>query len=315
NWRPKADNLRELASELNLGLDSFVFIDDNPLECAQVRASCPEVLVLQLPAGDAIPQFLANIWAFDKQKVTEEDRKRTAFYREDRDRELFRQQASTLESFLAGLQLEVNISPLAPAELARVSQLTQRTNQFNCTTVRRSEDEIQKACTAGELECLTVCVRDRFGDYGLVGAMMYRAGNGCLTVDTFLLSCRVLGRGVEHRMLRHVGEIARGKQLSRVDVQFIPTKKNAPALSFLDNVAGGFKEDSGESFWFRIPTEYAASLSEVQTMATADAAANAVREQQQHSPAKPLGAARSEVFQEIATALTDGTALLKAIRQ
>jgi FkbH-like protein len=176
NWRPKADNLRELASELQLGLDSFIFLDDNPLECERVKSSSPEVLTLQLPhKSEEIPQFLRNVWAFDKQQITEEDRKRTTFYRQNRERDRFRQDAPTLEGFLAGLQLKIDIDPLTPEQLPRVSQLTQRTNQFNCTTLRRTEDQIRQPWKTGELECFTVSVSDRFGDYGLVGTMMFRA--------------------------------------------------------------------------------------------------------------------------------------------
>jgi amino acid adenylation domain-containing protein/FkbH-like protein len=316
NWQSKAANLRELASELHLGLDSFVFIDDNPLECAQVRAACPEVLTLQLPAsGDAIPQFLRNIWALDKQKITEEDRKRTAFYRENRERDRFRQEAPTLEKFLAGLELKINISPLTPGQLPRVAQLTQRTNQFNCTTLRRSEDQIRQLSTSGELECLTVSVSDRFGDYGLVGAMMYRATPDALSVDTFLLSCRVLGRGVEHNMLRRLGEVARARGISRVDVKFVPSKKNSPALSFLEGVAAQFKAAVADGFCFRMPAEYAAGLSESQVLATAQAAAEAVARQEQMTSAKPVATTASDVMQEIATRLADVESIVHAIRE
>jgi len=146
NWKSKADNLRELASELQLGLDSFVFIDDSPIECEQVKAHCPEILVLQLPnSPEQIPRFLENVWAFDKQETTEEDRKRTAFYRENQERDRFRQESPSLETFLAQLQLRVDIAAVTPEQCPRVAQLTQRTNQFNCTTIRRTDGAIQRA--------------------------------------------------------------------------------------------------------------------------------------------------------------------------
>ncbi len=316
NWQPKAENLGELASELRLGLDSFIFIDDNPLECERVKASLPEVLTLQLPdSPEAIPQFLSNVWTFDKQKFTEEDRKRTAFYRENRQRDCFRQEAPTLESFLAGLKLNIHISPMTAEQLPRVAQLTHRTNQFNSTTLRRSEVQIRQSSNAGELECLTVTVSDRFGDYGLVGTMMYRAIRDALEVDAFLLSCRALGRGVEHSMLRKLGEVAQSRGLPRVDVQFIPSKKNIPALSFLEGVAARFKETAASSYWFRIPAEYAANFSESQALATSQLAANAVRHQEQAARAKPVPAARSELIQEIATQLADVPSIARAIRE
>ncbi|HWH57599.1 MAG TPA: amino acid adenylation domain-containing protein [Terriglobales bacterium] len=315
NWNPKPGNLRELADELQLGLDSFIFIDDNPLECGQVKAAYPQVLTLSLPAlADAIPQFLANMWAFDKVGITEEDRKRAEFYRQNRERDEFQQQAPSLANFLAGLELKIDISPLSAEQLSRAAQLTQRTNQFNCTTIRRTEDEMRKLSTSGEREWLTVTVSDRFGEYGLVGLLGYAAASDALKVDTFLLSCRVLGRGVEHRMLRKLGQIAQARSLARVDVQFIPSKKNAPALTFLEAVAPTCKQADGSDFVFRIPAPHAAEISESQILATAQAAAEAVKEQQ--STAKPVVAApaRSQLIQEIASRFANAGAIVEAIR-
>ncbi len=314
NWRPKPENIRELASELQVGLDSFIFIDDSPLECEQVKSGCPEVLTLQLPDhSKKIPQFLDNIWAFDKQKVTQEDRKRTAFYRENLERDRFKQEAPTLQSFLDGLQLKIEIIPLTSEQVPRVSQLTQRTNQFNCTTLRRSEEQILQEWSSGALHCLTVTVSDRFGDYGLVGAMMYRVASDGLAVDTFLLSCRVLGRGVEHNMLRKLGEIASASGAQRVDVQFIPSKKNSPAWSFLEAMAGDFKVPAENGYWFRVPAEYAVALSESRVAASSQAASDSVREQEQ-SQSKSATLAPSDTMQDIATNFGDAEAIMRAIR-
>ncbi|MEM7591563.1 MAG: FkbM family methyltransferase, partial [Cyanobacteria bacterium P01_A01_bin.83] len=188
NWQAKSENIKSLAQELNLGLDSFIFIDDNPLECAEVKANCPQVLTLQLPEPiDKIPNFLDHIWAFDHLQNTAEDKQRTALYQENVKRESFRHQTITFTDFLAGLNLEVNIAPMSFQQLARVAQLTQRTNQFNFTTIRRSESEVQQLLDSG-IECLTVEVSDRFGDYGLVGAILFGGSDKVLKIDTFLLS-------------------------------------------------------------------------------------------------------------------------------
>src|SRR5205085_10664663 len=137
NWNSKSENLKALADELQLGLDSFILIDDSPLECAEVQAHCPEVLALQLPAEpEHIRPFLEHVWAFDYLKVTEEDKQRTALYRQNTQRERVRKEALTFEDFLAGLALEIQIAEPEPDQFARVSQLTQRTNQFNATTIR-----------------------------------------------------------------------------------------------------------------------------------------------------------------------------------
>lgn len=260
NWLPKSENIKSLAKELNLGLDSFIFIDDNPVECAEVQANCPQVLTLQLPVESDIPKFLKHVWAFDHLKVTEEDKKRTALYQENVKREQFRHSAASLEQFLEGLCLEIDISEMSPHQLPRVSQLTQRTNQFNFTTIRRSESEIQQLIQSN-FEILTVSVRDRFGDYGLVGVIIFKTDSQILKVDTFLLSCRALGRGVEHKMLAKLGKIAEERHLTHIELYYNPTKKNQPALNFLESVAASFKQPTAEGLCFCLPREVAAQVS------------------------------------------------------
>jgi amino acid adenylation domain-containing protein/FkbH-like protein len=267
NWLPKSENLKSLARELDLGLDSFVFVDDNPVECAEVRAGCPEVMVLPLPGDDgAIPRTLEHFWAFDRLRTTAEDRERTALYRQAAERERHRRSAASFEEFLAGLGLAIDVSSMAPEQLARVAQLTQRTNQFNASTVRRAETEIRRLLDDGALECRVVEVQDRFGDYGLVGVALFAAREDALLVDTFLLSCRVLGRGVEHRVLAVLGEEAAERGLGRVDVLASPTAKNRPAFDFLRSVAGVFEDGSV----FRIPVDVARAASFVPSVAAGE---------------------------------------------
>jgi FkbH-like protein len=261
NWQSKADNLKALAQELNLGLDSFIFIDDNPVECAEVQANCPEVLTLQLPERpEDMPQFLHHVWAFDRLKVTQEDKQRTELYKQNVQREQLRTSSLTLESFLESLNLDVQISEPTPEQFARVAQLTQRTNQFNVTTIRRSESEIQQLCQSGQLICRIVEVKDRFGDYGLVGLMLFTQAEQELAVDTFLLSCRTLGRGVEHRMLAQLGAIAIEDGCTHVVIPYHPTQKNEPALNFLHGVGATYQHPDGEGFRFSFPTQVAAAL-------------------------------------------------------
>lgn len=236
NWQPKSENLHSLASELNLGLDSFIFVDDDPAVCAEVRANCPEVLTLHLPQEPGeIPKFLEHVWAFDYLEITSEDQERTSLYRVNAERDRLRTQSQNLGDFLSGLCLEITVSPLTPELLARASQLTQRTNQFNFTTIRRSELEIKQLCEAGS-ECLVVNVVDRFGDYGCVGVMIFHTQNNALEVDTFLLSCRALGRGVEHRMLAHLGALAQDRNIEHLNLGFFETKKNRPAFEFISRL-------------------------------------------------------------------------------
>jgi FkbH-like protein len=235
NWLPKSENLRSLAAELNLGLDSFVFVDDSPLECAEVEASCPEVLSLGLPADGDFRSFLGAVWPLDLLDVTAEDAQRTELYRQNLERDRHQRSSASLADFLASLELRIQIERPREDQLARAAQLTQRTNQFNFTTRRRTEAELAALLAAGR-ECRVVEVRDRFGDCGLVGLMIYGVDGGDLVVDTFLLSCRVLARGVEHAMVRALGEAARERGLQRVRLPFFPTPKNLPAARFLKSL-------------------------------------------------------------------------------
>lgn len=261
NWDAKSDSLRELAAELELGLDSFIFVDDNPEEGAEVEAGLPEILTIPLPdRAEEIPHFLKHIWAFDHLRITEEDRKRTALYAQRIERRRLEKQASSLAEFIASLNLEIRIDTMSPEQLPRVAQLTRRTNQMNLTTIRRSENEIRTLLHSGQAECLTVDVSDRFGSYGLTGVVIFKPGADAIRVDTFLLSCRVLGRGVEHRVLSRLGEIAQERGLGRVDLPFIPTQRNRPALLFLESVGAERRSETAEGLLFRFPAEDASRI-------------------------------------------------------
>ncbi len=242
NWQPKAANIAAMASELNLGADSFVFIDDNPVECAQVRAALPQVLTVELPRPDRMNSFLRHFWAFDRLNVTSEDRQRTQMYRQNADRQRYEGSATSIDDFLAGLNLDISVASPFDDEWPRVSQLTQRTNQFNFTTVRRNESDVRKLSTEG-LEVRRVRLKDRFGDYGIVGIMIFGPGDGALRVDSFMLSCRALGKGVEHAMVRHLGERAVELGLPEVRLPYRRTAKNEPARAFADNLANVSKTD------------------------------------------------------------------------
>jgi len=253
NWAPKSENLRSLAEEFNVGLDSLVLLDDNPAECAEVRANCPGALVLRLPADSASwPHFLDHVWAFDHLGVTAEDRRRTQMMQEGGQRAECREQASSLKDFIEGLCLEVTVFEPAPDQMGRLSQLTLRTNQFNFTTVRRSESDLRGFLEADGGRCLAVRVRDRFGDYGMVGLLLFQSAGERCRVDTFLLSCRVLGRGVEHQVLAELGRRALREGRKWVDLIFLPTDRNQPAGDFIRSVGAEFMRplEGGEAFPF-----------------------------------------------------------------
>jgi FkbH-like protein len=310
NWSPKSENLRDLAAELGLGLDAFVFLDDSLVECAEVRANCPEVLTLQLPAGSAeAAALLRHVWAFDRWKVTDEDRQRGELYRQNVERERTRRDAPSMTEFLAGLALEIDVAAPEPADVGRVAQLTFRTNQFNFTTVRRSEAEVQALLQAGEMSCLKVHVRDRFGDYGLVGVMLFGPKDGALLVDTFLLSCRVLQRGVEHRMLARLGEIARERGLGRVDAPLTVTAKNLPAQQFLRSIGEEWLEPREGGFIVRLPADQAAALTYQPAGAPAPPPAETAGEERRPKATAPAFSGQNAVIESIARDLSTAAAI------
>lgn len=260
NWRPKAENLMSLARELRLDLDSFIFIDDDRVACAEVEAICPEVLTIQLPKSSAIPKYLSHVWALDVAGCSREDARRTELYRQDLARERLRRESLNLEEFFATLKLDIQVRAMAALHLGRVAQLTRRTNQFNCTTIRRSEEELTRIYDRRQLEGLVIEVSDRFGSYGLVGAVLFRRADAALVVETFLLSCRALGRGVEHRMLSALGELALERGLDRVELMFRASGKNTPALEFLTSLANADRRTGGQDEVFTLSSADAARV-------------------------------------------------------
>jgi FkbH-like protein len=261
DWEPKPAGLISIAAELNLGLASFLVVDDSPTECAELQARCPEVPALLLPSDpDRIPAFLRHVWAFDPGPATPEDQNRAALYAHERERTRLQTKTASLQDFLEALNLQVRIAPMTSVQAPRVAQLTVRTNQMNFTGLRRSESRIQALLRDGRFECLTVDVRDRFGSYGLVGVMLFQADAEALALDTFLLSCRALGRGVEHRMLARLGEIASQRGLAWVDAAFAPSARNSPARSLLDSAGASSVEPRPPGLLFRFPAARLAAL-------------------------------------------------------
>ena len=236
NWQVKSENIISMAKELNLGLDSFIFLDDSPMECAQVMKECPSVLTIRLPEeAGLIPAFLDHIWAFDVFRVTEEDRNRTEMYVTEKKRQELQDTRLSLEEFIRSLDLKVSLYLMEDSQLERVSQLTQRTNQFNLSTIRRTEEEIRGLLKDPGVKCWVAEVEDRFGDYGLTGVVITRDAGETVFLDTFLLSCRVLGRGVENAILDCIGKYCGEKDAKCLQARFYPTPKNKPFQKFLDS--------------------------------------------------------------------------------
>ncbi|WP_182873893.1 HAD-IIIC family phosphatase [Microbispora sp. H10670] len=304
-WEAKSQALRSLADELNLGLDSFVFLDDSPVECAEVRAGCPEVLTLQMPPRAAeAAAFLRHCWPLDLAAVTEADRERTRRYQEERRREQARGEMS-LADFFATLDLRVTITPAGPAHEARAAQLAERTNQFNLSGTRRLDGD----------ETFVVDVSDRFGDYGVVGLTDVRTDGDTLRAGAFLLSCRALGRGVEHRMLAHLGALARDRGLAWVALSFRATERNQPARDFLATLPATAEPYGEEAAWYVLTAADAAAV--VHSPVHSPAHSSGPAEERAAGPVRidptavPAGWAAVE---RIATRLTGPEAILDAMR-
>ncbi|MFI9162273.1 HAD-IIIC family phosphatase [Kitasatospora aureofaciens] len=239
NWQPKHDNLRALAETLNVGTDSFVFVDDSPYECGLVERELPDVAVVRLGEDPAlhVGAVLREGW-FAVRELTAEDRGRTVKYREELARKDFLTGFESIQDYLRELRVEVRLSAVTPEQVARVSQLTLRTNQFNLTTTRLQAADVSRLAADPDHLVLAIHAADRFGDNGLVGAVFYRREGDTGHVDNFLLSCRVFSRGIEGACLSAVLRHARESGVRTVRAAYRPTAKNTKVKAFYP--ANGF---------------------------------------------------------------------------
>lgn len=245
NWEPKSMNIRKLAIELNIGLESFVFLDDNPAEREQMKAECPEVAVVEFPKDTSfLPDTIVKVYDeyFLSLEVTSEDAKKTVMYRAEarRNAEMFA--ATSAEDFLKKLEMKMDIHLMRPEEEKRVTQLTNKTNQFNVTTKRYSEEEIHKLTESGDV--ITVHMADRYGDQGLVAVLILKYEGDVAEIDTFLMSCRVMGRKAEDEIMARIRGYLETKGVRMVKASYIKTPKNRPVLELFDKF--GFARTSGE---------------------------------------------------------------------
>ena len=248
SWNAKPEGLRRLASRLNLGLDSFLFLDDNEVECAAVRAGVPEVCTVRVPTDpEAMLRTLRHLWMLDGGAKSSTDRQRTAFYRANAERQSVRSEALTLADFIDSLNLDIVVRRATEGDIPRCAQLTQRTNQFHAHPVRRTESDISALLRDHSARVWTVEVADRFGDYGIVGLIIAQetkadasptgeSAGPVWEVNGFMMSCRALGRGVEHRMVQVLGEEALQAGVPVIHLPVRRTPKNEPVRRFLQQV-------------------------------------------------------------------------------
>jgi FkbH-like protein len=257
NWRDKATNLRELAEELNIGLDSLVFIDDNPVERCLVKASLPEVHVPDWPGEPAC--FKAALLElagqyFPRVAVTAEDRTRAAMYRAEGERRSLAVSTGSLDDYYRSLEMRAEIGYADPVSTQRIAQLTQKTNQFNLTTRRYTETEIRTLAEASDSLVMWLRLRDRFSDNGIVGVLILRRRDArSWAIDTFLMSCRVIGRTVENAFLGHVCHVLKRRGAGELIGEYVPTRKNNLAVNLYRDL--GFEpidSQQGTTRW-RLP--------------------------------------------------------------
>jgi FkbH-like protein len=251
NWQNKPQNLREIAAELNIGLDALALLDDNPVERDQVRNELPEVRVLGF-LGDPLEQAraLREHPLFERLTLSAEDQRRSAYYSARREAEELSRSCVSREDFYRSLRQEAEIVPVGDATLARAAQLTQKTNQFNLTTRRYTEDQILEMMGKPDWGVYSMRVTDRYGDQGIVGIAITHDTEVHCEIDTFLLSCRVIDRTLETAFLSYLADQARRRNIKELRGWFFPTKKNPPAKDFYRN--HGFilaSEDSNSSLW------------------------------------------------------------------
>lgn len=257
-WDDKPAQLRRIASDLSLGLDALVFVDDNPVEREAVRQLVPEVDVIDLPSDPAgYVRALADYPYFATTRLTDEDRARGRQYRARAEAASALAEASSLEEFLDSLEMVATVEPVGPANLARVAQLVGKTNQFNLTSIRRTETELADLVAQPGVLAKAFRLRDRFDDHGLVGVLITRPVDDALEIDTWLMSCRVIGRTLEHAMLSRLARRAVDGGYTAINGTYSPTPKNGlvadlyPRLGF---EPVGPPADDGTTRWRLAPS-------------------------------------------------------------
>lgn len=248
NWNSKAQNIREIADELNIGLDSLAFIDDNPVEREEISSLLPQVIVPEFPSDiSKLEKFATELYSkyFIKLKVLDEDSKKTEMYRQNADRRKSKKDSGSLGEFLRNLNTVVRIWRAKPQDISRIAELTQKTNQFNLTTKRYTESDINRLLTDKSYEVYISSVEDKFGDNGKVIVAIIKKDKKKAYVDTFLMSCRVMGRNIEFEVLRLLENILLSDGYDTMFGEYVYSKKNKPVEEFYEKMNYKLIEDTG----------------------------------------------------------------------
>jgi FkbH-like protein len=237
NWSNKADNIREIANDINIGTDSMVFLDDSNFERELIVKEFPEIFVPELPEDPSeYPNFLRNLDVFDTLNITPDDIKRNKMYKANVERKNLRKKITNLEDYYFSLNMEAHIGIAGDFQIPRIAQMTQKTNQFNLRTKRYTETEIKKISESSDYEVFYLSLKDKFGDNGIVGtSIVEKKKNQQLFIDSFIFSCRALGRTAETALLNYIIDYAKINGYKYLVGEYIPTKKNMPCKDFYKN--------------------------------------------------------------------------------
>lgn len=253
HWEPKSLSIARIAEKLNLGLRHMVFADDNPAECAEVEQALPAVTVIRLPAQpEKMVDALLSDGLFDALQFSNEDTRRTELYRQRNAAEKLRSEVSSPENYYRSLEMKLHLTNVTANNLARASQMTQKTTQFNTTTRIYSEAELDALRRDANWQTMTMRVIDKFGDNGIVGLMLARRDSAHYHIDTMLMSCRVINRGIETAMLRWLTNRGRTQGMSAIEGWILPTKRNVPVRDLFERHRFEIAEKCGDSVLWRL---------------------------------------------------------------
>ena len=253
NWNDKISNMREISNELNIGLDSIVFFDDDPVNRELLRMSIPEINTVELPKDPSTyAQILRNLNDFNTLKITKDDTHRKIMYKQEQNRQKLESSTENLNEYLKKLDIKIKIKLDDKFSISRISQLILKTNQFNLTTKRYQEEQIKEFVKDETMIVGCSEIEDKFGENGITNVFIIKTKPNEWIIDTFLLSCRIMGRGIEEGIIGKILEIAKNKVIEKITATFIPTEKNKPAENFLKNY--GFEKEK-ENWIFLLKNE------------------------------------------------------------
>jgi FkbH-like protein len=253
NWESKPTNMHQIANEINIGLDSMVFVDDSPVERELMRQMLPEVCTIEMPSNPSLfENTLRETNLFAKAFITEEDAKRGQIYAAQRRRNQLQKETPTLDDFLKSLEMIISIRPAEQKDIKRVSQLTNRTNQFNLTTRRYSETDIATMIEDKSKRIYALSLKDKFGDNGMVGVAIVNCSADKWYIDTFLMSCRVIGRQSEDALFDKIVRDSAAQDVSILETEYVPTEKNKLVAEFWNRLGLTLKNENNGTKYYRL---------------------------------------------------------------